>query len=102
MDKKMNDKSLDIIKRTKFFTDKIKNISSIEDISSNKIRVISNEKSYVLGLYSMDDFDKLKKEEIINNYLKSIDLLDTLDLFEIGIMPDINKSYKIFEYRDEI
>lgn len=44
MDKKMNDKSLDIIKRTKFFTDKIKNISSIEDISSNKIRVISNEK----------------------------------------------------------
>ncbi|WP_019117728.1 hypothetical protein [Anaerococcus obesiensis] len=65
MDKKMNDKSLDIIKRTKFFTDKIKNISSIEDISSNKIRVISNEKSYVLGLYSMDDFDKLKKKKLL-------------------------------------
>ncbi len=61
----MNDKSLDIIKRTKFFTDKIKNISSIEDISSNKIRVISNEKSYVLGLYSMDDFDKLKKKKLL-------------------------------------
>ncbi|EEB36491.1 hypothetical protein ANHYDRO_00791 [Anaerococcus hydrogenalis DSM 7454] len=102
MDKNMNDKSLKIIKRTKFFIDKIDRIKVIEDISSNKIRVKVDDISYVLGLYNINDYDNLKNEEKINNYLKEIDLLDTLDLFEIGIMPDINKSYKVFEYRNEI
>lgn len=102
MDKNMNGKSLDIVKRSKFFVDKINQISLIDEIASNKIRIILDDKSYVLGLYAINEFDKLKKEEIINNYLKNIEMLDTLDLYEIGIMPDINKSYKIFEYRNEI
>lgn len=102
MGEKMKDNSLDIIKRTKFFADKISNISLTEEISSNKTRVLLDNKPYVLGLYPINYFDKLKKEKIINEYLKNIDSLDTLDLYEIGIMPDINKSYKIFEYRDEI
>ena len=102
MVRNMNVKSLDIVKRSNFFSDKINQISLLEEISSNKIRVIINDKSYVLGLYAINEFDNLKKEEIINNYLHNIELLDTLELYEIGIMPDINKSYKIFEYRNEI
>lgn len=102
MEKNMNNKSLDIIKRSKFFANKIDQISLIDEIASNKLRIIIEDKSYVLGLYAINEFDKLKKEEIINNYLKNIELLDTLDLYEIGIMPDINKSYKVFEYRNEI
>ena len=98
----MNDKSLDIVKRTKLFANKEKEISSLENISSNKIKVLLDNKSYVLGLYPINDYYNLKKEATINDYLKSIDLLDTLDLYEIGIMPDINKSYKIFQFRDEV
>ncbi len=102
MEKNMNNKSLNIIKRSKFFANKIDQISLIDEIASNKLRIIIEDKSYVLGLYAINEFEKLKKEEIINNYLKNIELLDTLDLYEIGIMPDINKSYKVFEYRNEI
>lgn len=102
MVKNMNNEPLDIIKRSKFFNDKFDKITLIEEISSNKLRVQIVNKSYVLGLYNINDYENLKKEELINNYLKSIDSLDTLDLYEIGIMPDINKSYKIFEYRNEM
>lgn len=97
----MDKNAFDIIKRTNIFKNEIDNIVRINEISSNKLKIDFKESTYVLGLYSIADYDNLKKENEINNYLRSIDV-NPLDLYEIGIMPDLNKSYKVFEYRDEI
>lgn len=91
----------DILKKSDFFDDKLGEISKIEEIADNKLKITSNESVYVLGLYPIESFKEIEKEDIINEYLKDIGL-KPLKKYQHGIMPDINKSYKIFEYRDEI
>ncbi|MDD7306186.1 MAG: kanamycin kinase [Peptoniphilaceae bacterium] len=93
--------SIDILKKSDFFKDKLDHISKIEKIADNKLKITSKEASYVLGLYPIEYFKELEREDLINGYLKDIGL-EPLKKYQSGIMPDINKSYKIFEYRDEI
>ncbi|MDY3007226.1 kanamycin kinase [Anaerococcus porci] len=97
----MDKNAFDIIKRTNIFKNDINNIKKLSKISSNKLKFDFNGITYVVGLYPIEDFDNLKKENEINNYLRSIDV-NPLDLYEIGIMPDLDKSYKVFEFRNEI
>lgn len=97
----MDKNAFDIIKRTNIFKNDLNNIKKLKEISLNKLRLDFNGVTYVIGLYPIEDFDNLKKENEINNYLRSIDV-NPLDLYEIGIMPDLSKSYKVFEFRDEI
>ncbi|MGO3018297.1 MAG: kanamycin kinase, partial [Anaerococcus sp.] len=93
--------SSDILKKTDFFNDKLEEVCKIEEIAENKLKIATKESVYVLGLYSMDSFKEIEKENTINDYLRNIGL-EPLKKYQHGIMPDINKSYKIFEYRDEI
>lgn len=97
----MDKDAFDVIKRTNIFKNDLNNIKKFKEISLNKIKLDFNGITYVIGLYPIEDFDKLKKENEINNYLRSIDV-NPLVLYEIGIMPDLSKSYKVFEFRDEI
>lgn len=100
MVKNMDQDKINIIAKTDFFKDAINDIENLEQISDNKIKVDLDKLSYVLGFYPINDYDNLVRENSINNYLANIGL-NSLDLYEIGIMPDINKSYKVFEYRKE-
>lgn len=97
----MDKNAFNIVKRTNIFKNELDNIKKLTEISSNKFKIDVNDSTYVIGLYPIEDFENLKKENEINNYLRSIDI-NPLDLYEIGIMPDLNKSYKVFEYRNEI
>lgn len=91
----------DILKKTDFFIDKIDEIEKVEEIADNKLKITTQKSIYVLGLYPIDSFKEIEKEHIVNNYLKNIGI-DPLKIYSNGIMPDINKSYKVFEFRDEI
>lgn len=93
--------SKEIVKKTEFFLDKESLIKDIEKISDSKYKIITENASYVLGLYDINKFNDIKDENKINNYLENIGLFP-LKVFDMGIMPDIAKSYKVFEYRDEI
>lgn len=90
----------DIIKKVEFFDDKIDSIQMIEAISENKIKISTNEEIYVLGLYSMNDYSDIEIELNVNKYLKNIGL-EPLLIYYSGIMPDINKAYKVFQFREE-
>lgn len=96
----MDQDKINIIARTDFFKDVVNDVENVEQIADNKLKIDLDKLSYVLGFYPINDYDKLVRENSINNYLSNIGL-DSLDLYEIGIMPDINKSYKVFEYRKE-
>lgn len=93
--------SSDILKKADFFNDKLEDVCKVEKIAENKLKITTKESVYVLGLYSMDSFQEIEKENTINDYLRNIGL-EPLKKYQHGIMPDINKSYKVFEYRDEI
>lgn len=93
--------SSDILKRTDFFKDKMDDIIKVEDLANNKLKITTDKNLYVLGLYSMKSYKEIEKEDTINSYLRNIGL-KPLKKYQHGIMPDINKSYKVFEYRDEI
>lgn len=93
--------SNDILKKSDFFKDKLGDVCEVVEISDNKLKITTQESVYVLGLYPMESFNQIEKEDKINKYLKDLGL-KPLEKYHYGIMPDINKSYKIFEYRDEI
>lgn len=92
--------SSDILKKSDFFNDKLDEVCKVEQIADNKLKITTSESVYVLGLYPIEAFKEIEKEDIINEYLKDIGL-KPLEKYQHGLMPDINKSYKIFEYRDE-
>jgi hypothetical protein len=90
----------EIINKTEYFKNSGLDIINFENIADNKIKITTENKNYVLGLYDIDSFDDIKKEEDLNKYLVDIGL-EPLEVYHYGIMPDIYKSYKIFEYRNE-
>ncbi|WP_130820013.1 kanamycin kinase [Anaerococcus vaginimassiliensis] len=89
------------LKHTDFFSNK-EIIKTVEKISKNKLKVTTTDENYyVVSLYDMDDHENISNEKFIQDRLDKIGL-DPLLIYEEGILPDINKSYKIFEYRKEI
>lgn len=87
------------LKHTDFFSKE--DIKKIEKIADNKLKVTSGkDRNYVVSLYDMDDHENITNEKIIKGHLENIGLRP-LHIYEEGILPDIDKSYKIFEYRKE-
>ncbi|WP_308749287.1 kanamycin kinase [uncultured Anaerococcus sp.] len=73
----------------------------IEKIGSSKYRVDKDGISYVFALYDLDQFDNIENESFVNEVLEHAGL-DPLKIYEKGLMPDIEKSFKVYEYRNEI
>lgn len=77
-------------------------IKSVEKISDNKLKIVAeNGLTYALALYDIDNHTGIENEKNIRQRLELIGL-KPLEIYEEGILPDIKKSYKIFEYRKEI
>lgn len=74
---------------------------SIERIGSSKYKVKKNDKFFVFSLYELDQFDDIENEAFVNEILEDAGL-NPLKIYEKGLMPDIEKSFKVYEYRDEI
>lgn len=91
----------DFLKHTQFFSE-VEEIISVNKISENKLKITSRlGKDYVFAYYDIKDHEAIESEQFIQGRLKDIGLTP-LRIYEEGIMPDIDKSYKIFEYRQEI
>ncbi|WP_311491701.1 kanamycin kinase [uncultured Anaerococcus sp.] len=80
---------------------KIETVDNIEKIGSSKYRVEKENKSYVFALYDLELLDDIENESFVNEVLEHAGL-NPLNIFEKGLMPDIEKSYKVYEYRNEI
>ena len=90
----------DILGHTNIFND-IDRIDQIEKIGSSKYKILKDNKAYVFSLYNLDQFDDIENEAKINEVLESAGL-NPLTIYDKGLMPDIEKSYKVYEYRNEI
>lgn len=75
--------------------------SQVERIGSSKYKITKDNDSYVFSLYDLDQFDNIKNEAFVNEVLEHAGL-NPLKIYEKGMMPDIEKSFKIYEYRNEI
>lgn len=95
----MDDNTLRLIRKIKFFDNK--EINNIEKISSNKLKIEIGSKNYTLGLYPLDFYKDLDIEQKLEKYLDEAGV-DVLKVYDLGILPDINKSYKVFDYRKEM
>lgn len=89
-----------ILGHTNIF-DNLNEIEKIERIGSSKYRVDREEKSYVFALYELDQFNEIENESFVNEVLEHAGL-NPLKIYEKGLMPDIEKSFKVYDYRDEI
>ncbi|MDO5047424.1 MAG: kanamycin kinase [Anaerococcus sp.] len=90
----------DFLKHTDLFK-KDGTIKEIKQISEGKIRVRTDDgKFYVISLYDIDKHKDISEESFIQERLRDIGI-DSLRIYEQGIFPDLKKSYKIFQYRDE-
>lgn len=89
-----------ILGHTNIF-DNLNEIDKIERIGSSKYKVDKESKSYVFALYDLDQFDDIENEAFVNQILEHAGL-DPLKIYEKGLMPDIEKSFKVYEYRNEI
>ena len=90
----------DILGHTNIFND-IDKIDQIEKIGSSKYKILKDDKAYVFSLYNLEQFDDIENEAKINEVLESAGL-NPLKIYDKGLMPDIEKSYKVYEYRNEI
>ena len=90
----------DILGHTNIFNG-LEEILEIEKIGSSKYKVNKDGKAYVFSLYNLDQLDDIENELIVNEVLENGGL-NPLTIYEKGLMPDIEKSYKVYEYRDEI
>lgn len=95
----MDDNTLRLIRKIKFFDNK--DINNIEKISSNKLKIEIGSKNYTLGLYPLDFYKDLDIEQKLEKYLDEAGV-DVLKVYDLGILPDIDKSYKVFDYRKEM
>lgn len=89
-----------ILGHTNIFKD-INKVDYIEQIGSSKYKIIIDEKAYVFSLYNLAEYDDINNETFVNEILESAGL-NPLEIYEKGIMPDIERSYKIYEFRDEV
>lgn len=76
-------------------------VDKVEKIGSSKYKVEKDGKSYVFALYELDLYDEIENESFVNGVLENAGL-DPLKIYEKGLMPDIEKSFKVYEFRDEI
>lgn len=90
----------DILKHTRCFRE-VNQFDDIEKISSNKYKVRLGENNFVFSLLDLDEYEKLENEAYINDQLESAGL-NPLKIYDMGLLPDIEKSYKLYEYREEI
>lgn len=91
----------DFLKHTNLFGKK-EQIEKVEKISSKKLKIITSEgKTYALSLYDIERLDDINSESFIQQRLRELGL-KSLEIYEEGILPDIKKSYKIFQYRKEL
>lgn len=79
----------------------IEDTDKIEKIGSSKYKVDKDAISYVFALYNLDQFDDIENESLVNEILEHAGL-NPLKIYEKGLMPDIEKSFKVYEYRNEI
>ena len=89
-----------ILGHTNIFNNQDK-VNSIEKIGSSKYKVEKDDKYYVFSFYDLNQFDDFENEDLVNEVLAHAGL-NPLTIYEKGIMPDIEKSYKVYEYRNEI
>lgn len=89
-----------ILGHTNIFND-LNEVEKIERIASSKYRVDMEGKSFVFALYELDQFDDIENESFVNEVLEHAGL-NPLKIYEKGLMPDIEKSFKVYEYRNEI
>ena len=89
-----------ILGHTNIFKD-IDTIIDIDRIGSSKYKVEKDGISYVFSLYDLNQFDDIENEVFINEVLEHAGL-NPLKIYEKGLMPDLEKSFKVYEYRDEI
>lgn len=90
----------DILKHTRCFRE-VNQFDDIEKISSNKYKVRLGENIFVFSLLDLDEYEKLENEAYINDQLENAGL-NPLKIYDMGLLPDIEKSYKLYEYREEI
>lgn len=90
----------DILGHTNVFND-IEEIDQIEKIGSSKYKITRDNKAYVFALYNLDQFDDIENEAIVNEVLEGAGL-NPLTIYDKGLMPDIERSFKVYEYRNEI
>ena len=90
----------DILKHTRCFRE-VNQFDDIEKISSNKYKVRLGENNFVFSLLDLDEYEKLENEAYINDQLENAGL-NPLKIYDMGLLPDIEKSYKLYEYREEI
>lgn len=76
-------------------------LEHIEQIGSSKYKVLMDGRAYVFSLYGLEEYDNINNETYVNEILENAGL-NPLKIYEKGIMPDIERSYKIYEFRDEI
>lgn len=88
-----------ILGRTKIFKDTGK-IDSIEKISTNKYKVEFKDTSYVFSILDLEEYESIENEDYISSILTKAGL-KPLNIYERGVLPDLSKSYKVFEYRKE-
>ena len=89
-----------ILGHTNIFND-LDKIDDFERIGSSKYKVYKDGEPYVFSLYDLDQFDDIENESFINEVLEHAGL-NPLKIYEKGLMPDIEKSFKVYEYRNEI
>ena len=90
----------DILGHTNIFNE-IDKVDEIEKIGSSKYKILKDQKAYVFALYDLDQFDDIENEATVNEVLESAGL-NPLTIYDKGLMPDIEKSYKVYDYRNEI
>lgn len=90
----------DILGHTNIFSN-IEEIDEIEKIGSSKYKILKDKKAYVFSLYNLDQYDDIENEANVNEVLESAGL-NPLTIYDKGLMPDIEKSFKVYDYRNEI
>ncbi|WP_296113569.1 phosphotransferase [uncultured Anaerococcus sp.] len=90
----------DILGHTNIFKN-LEGVSDIIKIGSSKYKVIKDGNSYVFSLYELDLLSEIENEVYINEVLENAGL-DPLKISEKGLMPDLEKSFKVYEFREEL
>ncbi|MDD7383551.1 MAG: kanamycin kinase [Peptoniphilaceae bacterium] len=94
----MLENTFDLISRLKFFENK--NIIETEQIADNKWKIKTGKNVFVIGLYEIELFKYIEVENKIAEALIKSNV-DILKIYDFGIMPDLNCSYKILDFRPE-
>lgn len=96
----MDQEILKFIKKTQYFSNDNIKIISIEKIKEETYLINTTNKQYEFSLYDLDHHLDLYSEI---NYNRLIDVGSyPKHTYEIGIIDQINKTYSIREYREEI